>query len=161
MTDYQIQQNTRRCTTSGRELKPGERFYSVLLLEGGTFVRNDYAAEVWQGPPEGAFSFWAGRVPTGEQPKRLRIDDDLLADCFQRLDGMTEPAQVNFRYVLALLLMRRKRFKIEEIHGADGHELLKVRCVRSGNEYELPNPQLTEDEMLAVQDEVFKVLGWE
>ncbi len=80
MTDYQIQQNTRRCTISGRELKPGERFFSVLLLEGGTFVRNDYAADAWQGPPEGAFSFWAGRVPTGEQPKRLRIDDDLLVD---------------------------------------------------------------------------------
>ncbi len=74
---------------------------------------------------------------------------------------MTEPAQVNFRYVLALLLMRRKRFRIEETHGADGHDILKIRCVRSGNEYELPNPQLTEDEMLAVQDEVFKVLGWE
>ena len=63
MTEYQIQPNTRRCAVSGRELKPGERYFSVLLDEAGKFVRKDYGAEAWQGPPADAFSFWAGRVP--------------------------------------------------------------------------------------------------
>jgi hypothetical protein len=161
MTDYQIQPNTRHCAATGRELRAGEKFYSVLLLEGGKLIRRDYAAETWQGSPEGAFSFWAGRVPTADQSRKLRIDDDLLADCFQRLEGQAEPAQVNFRYIIALLLMRRKRFKFEEARVEDGHEVLRMRCSRTGTQHDVINPCLTEDEMIAVQDEVFKVLGWE
>jgi hypothetical protein len=161
MTDYQIQPNTRHCVVSGRELRPGEKFYSVLLQDGGKFVRHDYAAQAWHGPPDGAFSFWCGCVPAADQNRKLRIDDDLLADCFQRLEGHDEPAQVNFRYVVALLLMRRKRFKFEEARVEDDREVLRMRCSRTGAPYDVVNPRLTEDQMIAVQDEVFKVLGWE
>ena len=160
MTDYQIQPHTRRCAASGRELRPGEKFFSVLLEDGGKLVRKDYAGEAWPGPPDGALAFWTGRVPAAEQARKLRIDDDLLADCFARLEGQADPAQVNFRYVVALLLMRRKRFKFEEARSEGGREVLKLRCTRTGAEHEVVNPRLTEDEILAVQDEVFKVLGW-
>src|SRR5689334_17766553 len=103
MVDYQIQPNTRRCAVTGRELVPGEKFFSVLLEEGGAFVRHDYSQDAWEGPPEGAFSFWTGTVPAQDTSRRLRIDDDLLADCFHRLEGETEPSRINFRYVVALL----------------------------------------------------------
>src|ERR1700688_4371383 len=59
--EYQIQANTRRCAVSGRELHAGEKFYSVLTEEHGKLARLDYAADAWQGPPHGTFSFWSGR----------------------------------------------------------------------------------------------------
>jgi hypothetical protein len=161
MTDYQIQANTRRCAVTGRELQPGEKFYTVLLDEGNRFTRRDYSGEAWQGPPAGTFSFWSGRVPAREESRRPRIDDDLLVDCFQRLEGQTDPGRVNFRYVVALLLMRRKRFKFDEARTENGQEVLCLRCVRTGARYQVVNPRLTEEEMAAVQEEVFKVLGWE
>jgi len=161
MMEYEIQTNTRRCAATGRELQPGEKYFSVLLDEAGKFVRQDYSSEAWEGPPAGAFSFWAGRVPPQEQARRPRFDDDLLADCFGRLEGDTEPSRINFRYVVALLLMRRKRFRFEEVQTRDGQEILCLRCVRTGARHEVRNPQLTEPEMLEVQEEVFKVLGWE
>ena len=73
MTEYQIQANTRRCTVTGRELQPGERFYSVLFDQSGQFVRQDYSREGWPGTPEGAFSFWTGTVPPLDEPRRPRI----------------------------------------------------------------------------------------
>ena len=161
MTEYQIQPNTRRCVVSGRELKPGERYFSVLLDEGGKFVRKDYAAEAWQGPPADAFSFWAGRVPAADSRRRPPIDDDMLLECFQRLEGRTESAGENFRFVLALLLMRRKRFKLEEARNEDGREVLCFRCGRTGARHEVANPRLTDEEMTAVQEDVFQALGWE
>lgn len=161
MTDYQIQANSRRCTVTGRELKPGETYYSVLIDEAGKFARRDYSDEAWTGPPEGTFSFWAGRVPASGENRRTRIDDDLLVDCFLRLEGQTEPSRLNFRYVVALLLMRRKRFKFEEARMEDDREILTLRCVRTKALYQVVNPHLTEEEMVVVQEEVFKVLGWE
>src|SRR4051812_1656571 len=111
--DYQIEPNSRRCAITGRELQPGERFYSVLLEEDRQLVRKDYSTEAWQGPPAGVVSFWTGHVLAGTEKAKPRFDDDLLEDCFQRLEGQAEPSRVNFRYVVALLLMRRRRFRFE------------------------------------------------
>jgi hypothetical protein len=161
MTDYEIQASTRRCAQTGRELRPGERFYSVLLDEQGKLVRKDYSQEAWHGPPDGAFGFWLSRVPEEGGPRRPPIDDEMLVDCFHRLEGQTDAGRVNFRYVVALLLMRRRRFKFEEAQVREGQEILSLRCTRTRTVYEVINPRLTEAEMAAVQEEVFKVLGWE
>jgi hypothetical protein len=161
MTEYQIQPNTRRCAATGRELLPGQPYYSVLLDEAGKLVRKDYSREAWQGPPPGAFSFWAGRISPPQSRRRPPIDDDLLADCFQRLEGQTEPGRLNFRYVLALLLMRRRRLRFEEAEQGPDGEILVLRCARTGARHRVVNPGLSEEELTAVQDDVFQTLGWE
>jgi hypothetical protein len=161
MTEYQIQPSTRRCLRTGRELAPGEKFYSVLLDQEGKLVRQDYASEAWEGPPADAFSFWCGRVPPQDARRQPRIDDEMLLDCFGRLQMDGDPARVNFRYVVALLLMRRKRLKFERVQVAAEREVLQLRCSRTGTTYDVVNPRLTDEEMIAVQEEVFKVLGWE
>ena len=142
-------------------MRPGERYFTALLDVDGRFLRQDYSSEAWQGPPPEAFSFWTGRIPAQEESRRPRIDDDLLFDCFQRLEGQTESDKINFRYVVALLLMRRKRFKFEEARKENDQETLVVRCVKTRNAFRVVNPRLTEEQMAAVQDEVFKVLGWD
>lgn len=158
--DYQIETNTRRCVVSGRELAAGDRYFSALLKENGKFTRQDYSPDAWQGPPQGAFSFWTGRVPAQEENRRPRIDADLLVDCFERLEGQAEPDRLSFRYVLALLLMRQKRLRFEEARVEGGREVLCLRCPRTKARYEVVNPRLTEEEMARVQEEVFQVLGW-
>src|SRR3989442_12430932 len=157
MMEYQIDANTRRCAATGRELREGERFYSVLLEEGGKLLRRDFSNEAWQGPPHGAFGFWSGRIPAVDELRRPPIDDDLLLDCFERLQEDSDPARLSFRYVVALLLMRRKRLKFEEACTIEGQEILSLRCPGNGNLYRVVNPRLTPEEMAIVQDEVFKV----
>lgn len=160
MLEYQIQPNSRRCCVSGRELKPGDTFYSVLLDQDGQFVRCEYSEEAWQNPPENVFSFWSGVVPTSDKEKKPPIDDDLLMDCLVRLEKEQETAKIHFRYVLALLMMRRKRLKFEETKTDQGQEFMILRDARTKELYEVVHPDLSEEEMLAVQDEVLKVLGW-
>ncbi len=157
MTDYQIQPSTRRCAASGREIQPGERFYSVLVDEGGAFVRRDYSESNWSGPPEGAFSFWKTRLGFDRKPRRPPIDDELLVECFRRLDRESEPKQIAFRFVLALLLVRRKRLRLED----SSRDLLQLRCPRTGERFQAIDPGIPDDELESVQEEVFRVLGWE
>lgn len=157
MTDYQIQASSRRCARTGRDIRPGERYYSVLLDDAGKFVRHDYCEAAWQGPPPGAFSFWKTRLGTDQAPRRAPIDDDLLMECFCRLEDEVEPSKVAFRYVLTLLLLRRKRLRLED----SGKDRLQVRGTRKGERYQVIDPGLADDELESVQDEVFRVLGWE
>jgi hypothetical protein len=161
VTDYQLPTPTRRqCCATGRELKAGERYFGVLAEEAGRFVRREYAPEAWAGPPEGVVGFWAGRVPAGDAPKRPPVDDETVRECFRRLDGATEPSRVSFRYVLALLLVRRKALRIEETRRDEFGEVMILKD-KSGERHEVRDPGLAEADLAAVEDEVFGVLGWD
>lgn len=161
MSTYPIQNLSRRCCVTERELREGERYYSALFDEAGQFIRKDYAEDAWSGPPQGIVAFWSGRIPASDRPVKPTINDELLLDCFNHLDEAREAEKVNFRYVLALLLMRRKRLKFEDVRRQSGEESLLLRCAKSGRRYEVADPRLSEHEMNAVQDEVFRVLGWD
>jgi hypothetical protein len=161
MTDYQVGTNSRRCCVSGRELQPGEKYYTTLVEEAGKLVRRDYAADAWTGSPKDAFSFWSGRVPPSGSRRRPQMDDELLLDCFVRLEDQTEPARIRFRYVLSLLLMRRRRLRFEEAEMDGPLEVLVLRCSRGGARHRVTNPGLTDEELAGVQDDVFQALGWD
>jgi hypothetical protein len=161
MTQYELAAPARVCAATGRELKPGERVVSVLTDEGGKLVRREYAPDGWPGPPSDAVAHWHGKVPTAEA-KKPAVNDPLLFDCFDHLAGQTDPSKVHFRYVVALLLMRRKKLKFEDVkRTADGGEVLVLRDTRGGKRVEVPDPRLSETEIASVQAEVFQVLGWE
>src|SRR6202035_4512022 len=98
MTEYQIQPNTRLCAVTGRELRPGERYFTALLEAAVKFVREVCSLDAWQGPRPGAFSFWSGLVPPENASPKPPFDDDLLVECFERLEGQAEPSRVSFRY---------------------------------------------------------------
>jgi hypothetical protein len=159
MTDYQLPAPSRRCHSTGRELQPGETYCAAVVDEEGRLVRREFAPDAWTGPPENVIGHWTARVPSaGETPKRP-IDVDLLVECFRRLDAATEPDRVQFRYVVALLLLRHKRFKLDGTRkGTTEH--LGLNDVRTGERYAVLDPRMTEEVMATVQDEVFRVLGW-
>jgi hypothetical protein len=163
MTEYDIQGPARVCAATGNELKPGDKFFAVLTEGAGKLVRTDFAAGAWSGPPPGAVAYWAGKVPTaGQKPRKPVVNDELLLDCFDRLKDSTDPDGLNFRYVAALLLMRRKRFKFEDaVRDEQNRDVLLVRDNRGGASHRVIDPRLTDDQIAAVQAEVFRVLGWE
>ena len=163
MTDYDIQAPSRACAASGRELKPGDRYFAALTEANGKLARTDYAADAWSGPPAGAVAYWAGKVPAaGQKPRKPPVNDELLLDCFERLKDSPDPDGLNFRYVATLLLMRRKRFKFEDAsRDEQGRDVLVVRDARGGAVHHVIDPRLTDDQVAAVQAEVFRVLGWE
>jgi hypothetical protein len=162
MTDYEIQGPTRVCAATGRELKPGDPFHAVLTERNGKLVRTDYAADAWPGAPPGAVADWTGRVPADDKPRKPVVNDDVLLGCFDRLKDAADADGLNFRYVATLLLMRRKRFRFEDAARDDaGRDLLIVRDAKGGAIHRVIDPRLTDDQIAAVQAEVFRVLGWE
>ncbi len=163
MTEYDIQSPARVCAATGRELRPGDRYFAVLTEAAGKLTRADYAADARPAPPAGAVAYWTGRVPAaGARPRKPAVNDDLLLDCFDRLRGSADADGLNFRYVVALLLMRRKRFKFEDAARDDrGRDVLVVKDARGGAVHHVTDPRLTDDQIAAVQTEVFRVLGWD
>ncbi|WP_164103433.1 hypothetical protein [Candidatus Laterigemmans baculatus] len=110
LSDYKVSRCTRRCAQLERALEPGEWYFSVVSEgdEEGALVRHDYSAEAWQGPPEGTLGWWKCRMPEAGAKKLTLAPDGVLVDLLRQTGEGTDPA---LRYLLALLLMRRRLIK--------------------------------------------------
>ena len=101
-------------------MQPGEPYISTLVEVDPAanakdtsvlgFQRVDVCMEAWdEGQrPARLFSHWKSIVPQPNQKKKLFVDDGVLMNLLRRLADAREPQRVAFRFVLALILMRKK-----------------------------------------------------
>jgi hypothetical protein len=157
MLDFDVQRCTRRCSGSDRELKAGEWVYSALVPRGAQVVRLDFAPEAWKGPPENAIGWWKGRVPDGGNQRTAWAPNDVMLDYFEHLENRPEKADV--RYVLALLLVRRRVIRLENTLTDDqGNETLVIFCPRNEQESRV-EAMLPDDQRIAeIQTELSTLL---
>jgi len=154
--EYEIQHGGRKCSKTGREFSPGETYYSVLVFEQGQWKRYDYAAEAWQGPPPDAFGWWKSQVPQTAARKHW-APNDVMLDFWDQLAD--EPDKQDIRYVLTLLLIRRRVFRLEsEQRLADGRELLVVYCPRREVVYQVPAVVPEQARIRQIQEELTALL---
>lgn len=109
--DFEIQRLTRRCAATDRPFEPGEICYSVLEVQGADIVRKDFAASAWTGPPTEAFGWWKSRVPAASAKKIKLAPNEVLLELFEQL--AQQPECQDMRYVLALLLVRRRVLRLD------------------------------------------------
>lgn len=160
VTDWEIGKTTLVCSASGREFAEGEEIFSALYDEGERFVRRDYGTDCW--PPadlEGVFSFWKTRIPRHDAAVRRFVDDDVILDFFRRLAGHEEARKRDFRYVLALLLMRKKVLKFKEMRRLGEETVMVLHDRVGGCDYEVVDPRLSEEQVERVSEEVGQVLN--
>ncbi len=146
LLDFEITHSTRQCAASGRTLAPGEPYFSTLHMENGAPVRKDFSAAEWRGAPEGAIAWWKSRVGVTDSSKPKLAPQDVLLNLFTELAD--RPNDLEFRYVLGLLLVRRRIVKLNETRRDELGELLVLDCPRRNEQYELrvatPDPARTE-----------------
>ena len=94
---------------------------------------------------------WRYRVPAPAEAGRRLVGNEVLIDFFNKLDGHDAPAKVNFRFVLALMLMRKKVL-IYEGSAPDeaGRDVWKMLFRHDRTPVEVIHPELDEDKIAEV-----------
>jgi len=161
MEQWNIQRSGGTCAGTGRELAPGEEYYAALVDEQDSFERKDFSLEYWQEHRPEVFSYWKTVVPVPSAKKKLFVDDGVLINLFERLADEKEPVRINFRFVLALILMRKRLLKYEDSQRQDSVEIWKMRFVRDTNIHDVINPHLEEDQIEQVSQELSGILQGE
>jgi hypothetical protein len=134
MLDFEVQRCTRRCAKTDRELKPGEAFFSVLMTEGAEIVRYDYAEDAWEGAPEEALGWWKSRMPEPNANRLHWAPNDVMLHYFEELESQEDKLDV--RYVLSLLLIRRRVVRLEDTETDDaGREVMVLYCPKKESEH--------------------------
>ena len=158
--DWDIEKTSLACAANGRAFAEEEEICSALYYESPHFIRKDFGAESWpQQDKSRMFSFWRTRLPKKDAPVRRFVDDEVILDFFHRLEGDQDPVKRNFRYVLALLLMRKKTLKFKEMRRGDGGEALVLHDRVKDCDYEVVDPHLSEEQIQQVTEEIGKVLN--
>jgi len=155
--DYEIPRCTRQCHVTGREIGPGEAFYSVLAETPQGTQRQDISIEAWQGPPPDAVGWWKTQREEAGKRAHSGAPNDVVLDFFERLE--TQPEAQDLRYVLALFLIRRRVFRMEETEKDEhGREVLVVECPRRETTYRVTAIMPEEPRVQQIQDEISRLL---
>lgn len=157
MIDFEVQRCTRRCAKTDREFQPSEEFYSALISEGSAVVRYDYSKEAWDTPPDNALGWWKSRMPEPNARKVNWAPNDVMLHYFEQLAD--DASKVDVRYVLALLMIRRRVVRLEETrHDEDGRELMVLYCPKNENEYVIRVVEPVGDRVKEIQEELARLL---
>ena len=147
------------CASCGKSFGEGQPIFSVLCDEPEGMARRDYCSDCR--PPVGdALGFWHTRIPARDDPVKRFVDDEVIMDLFRRLEGHSDPRKRNFRYVLSLLLMRKKTLKFVEFKRADDGDRLLLSDRVSDATHVVMDPNLTEEEIRQVTDEIGQILNF-
>ena len=155
--DFDVAKSTRVCAVSGREIRAGETFHSVLLRDGADVKRLDYAHDAWTGAPPEALAAWTSVMPEREGSHKPKLaPSEVLLRLFSELAD--DPAQHDLRYVLTLMLIRRRLLRLEETKSRDGVETLVLYCPRDEQTYEVAVAMPPEPRVQQIQDYLTSLL---
>ena len=159
-SDWTIQSRGDRCAVTGHEFQDGEYFYTLLFHDRDGFRRQDLCEEAWQQRNDNIapFSFWRSKFePPPPAPEALAkgTAEDLLRRYMQENNNQ----HANARYILALMLERKRLLKQIEVKQTDEGRTLIYEHVKTGEVFVIPDPQLHLDQLENVQNEVAAQLG--
>jgi len=158
MDEWVIDKPLGQCCATGRVIAPGEEYYATLVQTEQGFARRDFCAEFWtQNKPE-VFCYWKTKLPRPDQKKQVFVDDDMLMAFFDRLATETEQEKLNFRFVLALVLMRRRRLKYDSSKMDDGKDVWRLRITGTQDFAEVVNPNLNESQVAQLTSQIGQIL---
>ena len=161
MSNWEVDKPLGQCYGTGRKIEHGEEYFGALIVVDEGLQRRDYCADYWDSEKPEVFCYWKSRLPRPDEKKQIFVDDNMLMAFFERLENETEQEKVNFRFVLALILMRKRRLKYDATRYEDDKEIWRLRIVgdkRVDNHVEVVNPHLDEEQVKQLSSQIGQIL---
>lgn len=159
--EWEIKGRSHACTATGHQFADGEYFYTLLFQDRSGFCREDLCEAAWKERDRKAkpYSFWRSKFevppPPAPEPLGKQNAESLLRKY------MNEPGEehANVRFILALMLERKRLLKPVEVKEEDGKRLHFYLHAKTGEIFVIPDPKLHLDQIEAVQTEVAGLLA--
>jgi len=158
MAEWDINRPLGECCGTGRSIEAGQEYVGALVETDEGLVRRDFCREYWDQEKPEVFCYWRTRLPDPEEKKPMFIDDDMLMAFFERLAEESEQEKVNFRFVLAMILMRKRRLKYDATKMDGEQEMWRLRVVGSKEMVEVLNPHLAEEQIEQLSSQLGEIL---
>ncbi len=162
---WHIKARAHECAATGKPFEADEPFFTALFPdpESSGYLRKDFSEEAWLGrdaSDEKPFSFWRTTYkPPVRESKPDIVDKENPETLLARLVEEDDPQTENARYILAVMLERRKTL-LETDSRQTSTGLLRIyEHRRSGDVYIVKDPQIPLSEVGPIQEEVQALLA--
>lgn len=151
-----------KCASSGRPIVAGEKYFAAIRDLPAGVERLDVSPECWESfNKTGLLAYWQTVMPRVDEKKKVFVDDEVLCTLFERLADATEAAKVSFRFVLGLILMRKRLVIYDGTRHDDGRDVWLVRLKGKPEPMDLLDPKLDEQQMAEVSQQLGQILNEE
>lgn len=138
MADWKIRRRLGECTRCETVFEEGDRHASLLRVdEQEDLLREDLCSPCFAAGDQDSFLFWWFTHYHENRSKALQLDLASLERLFLELDGRQETKLRELRYLLCLLLMRKRKLKLQKVKRHKDGEVLVLRRPRRQEEIEV------------------------
>lgn len=159
MSDWRIHRREDSCSRCARPFVEGEPIFSLLSVEPECLRREDTCPGCFEPEPAGGSGervFWRTRH-TLDRKQRFAVDFEAIEELFLALEGHLEGRPAELRYLLSLLLLRKRRLKLVGVRRHASGETLCLRRPRRQEEFEVPVFELDSERAQALKAELARV----
>ncbi len=161
-TGYDVSRPQGRCFVSGEPINPGDKFMAALRESPMGFERVDVLPAHWeQFDHSEVLAFWQTVMPNSEEKKKVFVDDTVLCELFDRLGSATEENKISFRFVLGLILIRKRLLVYDGTRHEESADIWTVHLKGSETKLDLVDPKLNEQQMMDVSRQMGEILNEE
>lgn len=160
--EWSIQSRANCCAVTGAEFQDGDYFYTLLFEDGHGLRREDISEAAWKERNDNQlpYSFWRSKYEAPPPPAPEAITKHTAEDLLRRYMEENSPQHAAARYLLAVMLERKRILKeVEAKQTGDGVLTRIYEHTKSGEVFVVPDPQLRLDQIEQVQNEVASLLG--
>ena len=158
MSEWEIDKPLGQCYETGKKIEYGEEYFAALVETEEGLARRDFCADYWQEKKPDVFCYWKTRLPRPDEKRQKFIDDDMLMAFFERLGKENEQEKINFRFVLALILMRKRRLKYDSSRVEDSKEIWRLKAAGEKEFVEVINPNLDDEQIEQLTSQIGEIL---
>jgi len=119
------------------------------------FSRTDFCTTCFEGDADTGtpFSWWRFVVPAPEE-KKATFDLGVAREFLQRLLGQNDPDRASLRYLLTLLLMRKRIVKVTEQFSDERGDVMSIRFPPGDDLFEVVCCELSEEETDSLREQL-------
>lgn len=150
-----------QCAGCAAPLKPGEEYVATVVATPEGLVRQDRCVRCGILQQPNVFSFWRGRRATDRPGAAVRLDFDSLLELLRRLDGRDDASSLRLRWIVAILLLRRRHVQIVNRTECDGVEVLEVKPRHEDRTFVVKDPKLSAEDFDALHEDLSKIFNLE
>ena len=138
----------------------GATIYTMLFRERSEFRREDISEAAWLDREESIqpFSLWKSTYQAPPPPTPEPMPRESVEDSLRRLIRGDRPEHINARYVLAVMLERKKVLKQVDARETAEEKFLIYEHAKTGEVFIIADPRLKLAELDKVQEEVYALL---
>ena len=164
MNDWNIQSRAAACAGCGRPFADRQMLHTLLFEEPPDLRRSDVCESCWQNQysdgareRKGFISHWQ-TVCEAPAPATEAIQKETAETLLRKLVEHGEARYTPAMFILAVMLERKRVFKVKEQIVRDGKRIFIYEQPRTGDVFTIADPELRLDQLEEVQRDVAQLL---